>query len=164
MTNEVSFSFSLTVYKTRAYHSTSDNIKGMFNAPLHPVLRIRIRDSVPFSPLNPGSGMGKKSGSGMNITGHGLETIFRVNLKILKFFYADPDPGSGVFLTLDPGWKKFGSGINIPDPQQCLLYILRNASAICRASIAQWTPMHLTQLNKRGKKRKFWPTAVQAFA
>jgi hypothetical protein len=22
-------------------------------------------------------------------------------------------PGSGIFLTLDPGWKKFGSGINI---------------------------------------------------
>jgi hypothetical protein len=29
-----------------------------------------------------------------------LETIFWV--KLLKFFYADPDP--------DPGWKKFGSG------------------------------------------------------
>jgi len=27
------------------------------------------------------------------------------------------DPG--IFLTLDPGWKKFGSGINIPDPQHC---------------------------------------------
>jgi hypothetical protein len=32
-----------------------------------------------------------------------LETIF--GLKILKFFAADP------------GWKKFASGINIPDPQ-----------------------------------------------
>ncbi len=21
-----------------------------------------------------------------------------------------------IFLTLDPGWKKFGSGINLPDP------------------------------------------------
>ncbi len=28
------------------------------------VLRIRIRDPVPFWPLDPGSGMGKKSGSG----------------------------------------------------------------------------------------------------
>jgi hypothetical protein len=46
-----------------------------------------------------------------------LKTIFWV--KILKFFDADPDPGSGIFLTLDPGWKKFGSGINIPDPQHC---------------------------------------------
>jgi hypothetical protein len=29
-----------------------------------PVLRIRIRDPVPFCHLDPGSGMGKKSGSG----------------------------------------------------------------------------------------------------
>jgi hypothetical protein len=34
-----------------------------------------------------------------------LETI--VWVKILKFF------------DVDPGWKKFGSGINIPDPQHC---------------------------------------------
>ncbi len=38
-----------------------------------------------------------------------LETIFR--LKILKFFDADPDPGSEIFYTLDPGFI-----INIPDP------------------------------------------------
>jgi hypothetical protein len=38
---------------------------------------------------------------------------------MLKFFDADADPGSGIFLTLDPGWKNFnpGTGINIPDPQ-----------------------------------------------
>jgi hypothetical protein len=52
--------------------------------------------------------MGKKSGSGsrINSTDHiseSLETIFWV--KILKFFDADP------------GWKKFSSGINIPDTQ-----------------------------------------------
>ncbi len=29
------------------------------------------------------------------------------------------DPG--IFLTLDPGWKNFGSGINIPDPQHWFL-------------------------------------------
>jgi hypothetical protein len=44
-----------------------------------------------------------------------------LGLKILKFFVADPDPGSGAFLTLDPvvsrieklgsGMKKFESGI-----------------------------------------------------
>ena len=43
-------------------------------------------------------------------------------LKILKFFGADPDPESGTFLTLDPGYvpvmEKFGSGITIPDPQR----------------------------------------------
>ncbi len=38
---------------------------------------------------------------------YSLATIFWV--KILKFF--DADPGSWIFLTLDPGWKKFGSGI-----------------------------------------------------
>ena len=66
--------------------------------------------------------MGKKSrfGSGVIIPdriSESLETIF--GLKILKFFYVDPDPGSGIFLTLDPGSgiEKFGSGINIPDPQ-----------------------------------------------
>jgi hypothetical protein len=26
-----------------------------------------------------------------------------LGLKILKFFDSDPDPGSGIFLTLDPG-------------------------------------------------------------
>jgi hypothetical protein len=55
---------------------------------------------------------------GMNIPNHiseSLVTIFWVT--ILKFFDADPDSGSGIFLTLDPGWEKFGSGINIWDPQ-----------------------------------------------
>ncbi len=57
------------------------------------VLRIWIRDPVPFWPLDSGSGMGKKSrsGSGMNIPDHiseSLETIFWG--KIHKFFVADP--------------------------------------------------------------------------
>jgi hypothetical protein len=52
---------------------------------------------VPFLPLDPESGTGKKSGSGsgMNNLDHiseSLETIFWV--KILKFF--DVDPGSGM--------------------------------------------------------------------
>jgi hypothetical protein len=44
-----------------------------------------------------------------------LETIFWV--KILKLF--DAYPGSGIRdgKNSDPGWKKVGSGINIPDPQ-----------------------------------------------
>ena len=38
---------------------------------------------------------------------------------MLKLFDADPDPGSGIFLTLDPVWKNSnpGSEINITDPQ-----------------------------------------------
>jgi hypothetical protein len=51
----------------------------------------------------------------MNIPDHiseSLETIFLVK-KILEFFDADPDPGAGIFLTLDPGpgMEKFKSGI-----------------------------------------------------
>jgi len=46
-----------------------------------------------------------------------FEKIFLV--KILKFFDADAD--SGISLTLDLGWKKFESGMNIPNLQHCLL-------------------------------------------
>jgi hypothetical protein len=56
--------------------------------------------------------MGKKnsdqqSGSKMNIPDHiskSLETTFWVKNTELKFF--DADPGFGIFLTLDPRWKK----------------------------------------------------------
>jgi hypothetical protein len=34
---------------------------------------------------------------------------------MLKFFNVDANPGSGNLI--DPGKKKFVSGINIPDPQ-----------------------------------------------
>jgi hypothetical protein len=37
-----------------------------------------------------------------------LKNIF--GLKILKFFDEDPDPGSGIFSTLDPGWKNPDQG------------------------------------------------------
>jgi hypothetical protein len=55
---------------------------------------------------------GKKSRPGMNIPVGFSETVSRA--KILKFFDADPDPGSGISLTLNPGWKNSnrGSGIN----------------------------------------------------
>jgi hypothetical protein len=52
--------------------------------------------------LRPGSGMDKKSGSGMNNPKHifeSLETIFGV--KILEFF--DTDPGFGIRNLFDPG-------------------------------------------------------------
>jgi hypothetical protein len=41
-------------------------------------------------------------------------------VKILKFFDADPGSGMEKNRTRDPGWKKFRSGINIPDPQHWL--------------------------------------------
>jgi hypothetical protein len=59
----------------------------------------------------------------MNIPNHiseSLETIFWI--KILKFFDADPDQGSEIISTLDPGWKKIRiRDKNIPDPQHWAL-------------------------------------------
>jgi hypothetical protein len=56
---------------------------------------------------------------GRNIPDHISESFVS---KILKFFDADPDLGSGIFLILDPcsGMEKFGSGINIAYPQHWL--------------------------------------------
>jgi hypothetical protein len=71
---------------------------------------LRIRDSgcgAFFLPLDPGSGMGKKSGSNADHISKSLETIFWV--KILKFFDADPEGKN----------SDLGSGINIPDPLHC---------------------------------------------
>jgi hypothetical protein len=54
----------------------------------------------------------------MNIPDHiseSLETFCSV--KITEFF--DPDPGTGIFLAPDLGWKNsdLKSGISIPDPK-----------------------------------------------
>jgi hypothetical protein len=44
----------------------------------------------------------------MNILDHISESLEKkFGLKILKFFDADPDPGSVIFLTGDPGWKNW---------------------------------------------------------
>jgi hypothetical protein len=77
---------------------------------------IRIRIPLPFWPLDPGSGMGKKPGSrfGMNNPdriSESIETIFWV--KILEFFDADPVSGMEKIRmrdgkVADPGY---------PDPQ-----------------------------------------------
>ncbi len=89
------------------------------------VLRIRIRDPVPFWPLEPGSGMGKKLGSGSGIRDLGWTTriIFPraykpfLWVKILEFFDADPGSGMGTIRIRDGKKSDPGSGINIPDPQ-----------------------------------------------
>jgi hypothetical protein len=65
----------------------------------------------------------EKIGSGMNIRHHISEELRNTMWdEILKFFNADPDRGSGIFLTLDPGsgMEKFGSWINIPGLQHGL--------------------------------------------
>jgi hypothetical protein len=66
------------------------------------------------------------SGSGMNIPDNiseSLETIFWV--KILKFFDADADPDPGIFSTLVPGWKRFGSRVRDKHPGSVTLSVLR---------------------------------------
>ena len=40
-------------------------------------------------------------------------------LFLLKFFDEDPGSGMETVRIRDPGWKKVGSGINIPDLQHC---------------------------------------------
>jgi len=73
---------------------------------------------VPFLPRDPDPGWkeirirdGKKSGSGIRDEHpRNLETYKQfLGLEILKFF-ADPDPGSGIFFTLDPEWKNSDRG------------------------------------------------------
>ncbi len=65
--------------------------------------------------------MGKKTGSvsGMNKQDHNSESLENqfFGVKILKLFDADPGSGIKKIQIRDPGWKKFGSGINIPDPR-----------------------------------------------
>ncbi len=83
----------------------------------------RIRDSVPFfdayiqdtgwvQSQDPDPG----SGSGIRIRDNHPGSYFRerrkqfFGLKILKFFDADADPGFGMFLIRDPGWKNSDPG------------------------------------------------------
>jgi hypothetical protein len=47
----------------------------------------------------------------MNILDHISESL-------KKYFWAQ-DPLNSLMQIRDLGWKKFGSGINIPDPQHC---------------------------------------------
>jgi len=67
-----------------------------------------------------GSGMGKIRTRDEHPVSNFRE--FRINFwgfKILKFFHADLD--LGIFLTLDPGWKKFGFGIRDKHPGSATL-------------------------------------------
>jgi hypothetical protein len=73
--------------------------------------------------LTPGSGMGKNQDTYQN--SERLETIF----------YADQDPD-----LFNPGWKDFGSGINIPDPHT-ENYIRKNIPKTCtRAKVVKASP------------------------
>ncbi len=87
---------------------------------------LRIRGPVPFWPLDLGFGMGKKSRSVFMMQdpdpGWTSRIIFTrawkqfFELKILKFFAADPESFRSGIENSDPG-----SGLNFPDPQNCFL-------------------------------------------
>jgi hypothetical protein len=94
------------------------------------VLRIRIRDPGLGAFLTPGSGIRdlRKSASGSGIRDEQSGSYFLelrnhffafFGVKILKFFDEDPGSGMETVRIWDPGWKKVGSGINIPDPPHC---------------------------------------------
>jgi hypothetical protein len=76
----------------------------------------------------------------VNISDHiseSLETIF--GLEMLKFFDADPVPGSGIRDLVIPGSGirdgKIGSGNNIPDPQH---WSNANVSSRCTDLVSQF--------------------------
>jgi hypothetical protein len=64
---------------------------------------------------DPGSGIrDEQPGSYILELGNHFFAFFGV--KILKFFDGDPGSGMETVRIRDPGWKKVGSGIKIPDP------------------------------------------------
>jgi hypothetical protein len=64
-------------------------------------LKMGLRSSI--ANPDPGSGAVKIRFRDEHHISVSLETIF--GFKILKLFDVDPNPGSGIFLTRDPGWK-----------------------------------------------------------
>jgi hypothetical protein len=63
---------------------------------------------VPFLPLDPGSGMGKKSGTGIRIQDEQPRSYFWIfGLKYLKYFMRIRD---GKIRIRDPGWKNSDPG------------------------------------------------------
>jgi hypothetical protein len=107
---------------------------------------LRIRDLVPFltpgslALLTPGSGMGRKSRSGMNIPDHifeSLGTIFCVKKYLhswMRIRIRDPD--SEIFSTMDPGSRmvKFGSEniTKVKDSHQALIYKIKSDLHSCK--------------------------------
>jgi hypothetical protein len=85
---------------------------------------LRIRDPVPFRPLDPGW---VKNQQGIRIRDKQPGSYCRelrnkfFLVKILKFFDADSRSGMEKIQIRDLGWKKLVSGlrVNILDPQHC---------------------------------------------
>jgi hypothetical protein len=65
-------------------------------------------------------------GSPINILDHIFKSLVRIfGLKMLKFFVANPDSGSGAFFILDPGsgMEKFGSRAREKNPGYATLHL-----------------------------------------
>ncbi len=109
-----------------------------------------------------GSGASLTSGSGIRIRVVHPGSYFRelrkmFLVKILKIFDADP------------GWKKIGSGINIPDPQHWRqgLHLPKNTKKMrrkaekskCTGPLWRWT-----RRRGRGRRRRAWTSAPRSAA
>ncbi len=96
-----------------------------------------MRDPVPIWSLDPGFGIPGWAKNQDPDPGCTSRIIFRkaekqfFGLKILKLFFADLDPGSGIFLTLDPGCISV-PWINIPDPQHRFCTLRKTNIQLCR--------------------------------
>ncbi len=100
--------------------------KGQLSSVFDAVLRIRIRDPVPFWPICPGSGMGRKPVSGSGIRDEQPGSYF---LEFRNHFFGLQYSNSLLRIrdekNSDPGFGTEKFGIHIPDPQHC-----KNSKAI----------------------------------
>ncbi len=99
------------------------------------VLRIRIRDPVPFWSLDPGWVKNQDPDpvwATQIIFLRAYKQFF--GLKYLNFLMGIRDGKN-----LDPGWKKFGSGINIPDPTLLTLFYLVDDCVDGLQGLEPWT-------------------------
>jgi hypothetical protein len=105
---------------------------------------------------DPGSGM-KKSKSRTRDPERTSKILFlRImdqffGLKILKFFDADPDPGSGILSTLDPGsrMKRIGSRIQDKHPGSATLVVLFGSTPLSRQLVQADTKRRKTPIKVR---------------
>ncbi len=94
-TQQIAWELSVCKKWKDSHHSSKTALRIRF-VESGSVMRIRIRDPMLF--LIPGSGMGKNPDPGSGILDEHTGSYFWkrhqfFGLEILKFFYADPDPG-----------------------------------------------------------------------
>jgi hypothetical protein len=101
-------------------------------------LRICIWDPGSGAFYSRDKGCGTEEKSEYGIRDENPESFFQelirksLGLKILKFFDEDSDPGSGIYLTLDPGWKN-----SDPDPHLWLQHTVTDYEKVS-TEVQQW--------------------------